>query len=164
MNRVIEKEPPQAGRAAALYPRSSPMLRIKKIDHVAICVADLDDAAARWRDAFGLAVGARELVAGQGTEAALIPIGETSVELISPRGNASLERFLAKRGPGLHHVAVEVEGLDEALALLKAMGVPLVDEVARPGARGHRGAFVHPRATGGVLVELVEPPVDVPSR
>jgi methylmalonyl-CoA/ethylmalonyl-CoA epimerase len=133
------------------------MLRIKKIDHVAVCVADLDEALARWRDVFGLAQEAREVVASQKTEAALLPVGETSVELISPRGNASLERFLEKRGPGLHHIAVEVEGIDEALALLKGLGVPLIDEVARPGARGHRVAFVHPRATGGVLVELVEP-------
>jgi methylmalonyl-CoA/ethylmalonyl-CoA epimerase len=133
------------------------MLRIKKIDHVAVCVADLDEALARWRDVLGLAPGVREVVASQKTEAALLPVGETSVELISPRGNASLERFLEKRGPGLHHIAVEVEGIDEALAILRGLGVPLIDEVARPGARGHRVAFVHPRATGGVLVELVEP-------
>jgi methylmalonyl-CoA/ethylmalonyl-CoA epimerase len=140
------------------------MLRIKKIDHVAVCVADLDEAAARWRDVLGLTAASREVVAAQRTEAMLLPIGETSVELIAPRGNASLERFLEKRGPGLHHIAVEVEGIDEALALLRALGVPLIDEVARPGARGHRVAFVHPRATGGVLVELVEPAVDVPGR
>jgi methylmalonyl-CoA/ethylmalonyl-CoA epimerase len=139
------------------------MLRIKKIDHVAICVADLDEAVARWQGALGLHSASREVVASQATEAALLPVGETSVELISPRGNASLERFLEKRGPGLHHVAVEVEGIDEALASLKTLGVPLIDEVARPGARGHKVAFVHPRATGGVLVELVEA-IDVPNR
>jgi methylmalonyl-CoA/ethylmalonyl-CoA epimerase len=136
------------------------MLRIKRVDHVAVCVADLDEALGRWREALGLVADVREVVSSQGTEAALLPVGagETSIELIAPRGNASLERFLDRRGPGLHHVAIEVEGLDEALALLRQLGVPLVDEVARPGARGHRVAFVHPRATGGVLVELVEPP------
>jgi methylmalonyl-CoA/ethylmalonyl-CoA epimerase len=141
------------------------MLRIKKIDHVAVCVADLDAALAHWKGAFGLDAAVREVVASQGTEAVLLGVGagETSIELIAPRGLASLERFLEKRGPGLHHIAVEVEGIDEALAFLKALGVPLIDEVARPGARGHRVAFVHPRATGGVLVELVEPSVDVPN-
>jgi methylmalonyl-CoA/ethylmalonyl-CoA epimerase len=141
------------------------MLRIKRIDHVAVCVADLDEALARWKGVFGLEAPVREIVASQKTEAALLPVGagETSVELIAPRGEGSLERFLEKRGPGLHHIAVEVEGIDEALAFLKALGVPLIDEVPRPGARGHRVAFVHPRATGGVLVELVEPSVDVPS-
>ena len=84
-------------------------------------------------------------------------IGDSNLELISPLGNAGLQRFLEKRGPGLHHVAIEVEGLDAALAFLKALGVPLIDETPKVGARGHRIAFVHPRATGGVLIELVEP-------
>ena len=83
-------------------------------------------------------------------------MGETSLELIAPRGNESLERFLSKRGPGLHHVAVQVEGIDAAIALLRGLGVPMIDAAPRLGARGHRVAFVHPKATGGVLVELVE--------
>ena len=83
-------------------------------------------------------------------------MGESSIELIAPRGNEGLARFLEKRGPGLHHIALEIEGIDEALALLKAMGVRLIDESPRVGARGHRVAFVHPEATGGVLIELVE--------
>ena len=93
----------------------------------------------------------------QKTEAMLLPLGETSVELISPKGNEGLARFLEKRGPGLHHIAVEVEGIEAALELLKGLGVPLIDETPRRGARGHKVAFVHPSATGGVLVELVEP-------
>jgi methylmalonyl-CoA/ethylmalonyl-CoA epimerase len=135
------------------------MLKIKKIDHVAVCVANIDEAAARWRTAFGLEARERETVASQKTEAMLLPLGdaETQVELISPRGNEGLARFLEKRGPGLHHVAIEVEGIEAALALLKGLGVPLIDEAPRAGARGHKVAFVHPRATGGVLVELVEP-------
>src|SRR5579871_4540120 len=84
-------------------------LKIKKIDHVAVCVADLDQAAERWGRAFGLQPASRELVASQQTEAMLLPVGETSVELIAPRGNEGLARFLEKRGPGLHHVAIEVE-------------------------------------------------------
>lgn len=137
------------------------MLRIKKIDHVAICVADLDEACAKYKGAFGLEPTVREIGEEHATEAALIPIGESSIELITPRGNAGLEKFLEKRGPGLHHIAIEVEGLDAALAALKALGIPLIDEVARKGARGHRVAFVHPKATGGVLVELCEPAHEV---
>ena len=136
------------------------MLRIKKIDHVAVAVADLDEALARWSSVLGLESVRREVVPSQATEAALLPVGETgetSVELITPRGNESLARFLETRGPGIHHIAIEVEGIDEALASLRALGVPLVDGVARAGARGHRVAFIHPKATGGVLVELVEP-------
>jgi len=133
------------------------MLKIKKIDHVAVCVSDIDDSAARWRTLFGLAAQGREVVESQKTEAVLLPIGETSVELISPRGNDGLARFLEKRGPGLHHIAIEVEGIESAIAFLKGSGVPMIDETPRIGARGHKVAFVHPKATGGVLVELVEP-------
>ncbi len=133
------------------------MLKIKKIDHVAVCVADIDEAAARWRAVLGLAPREREVVESQKTEAALLPVGDTSVELISPRGNEGLARFLEKRGPGLHHIAVEVEGIEQAIAALEALGVEMIDKAPRRGARGHKVAFVHPRATGGVLVELVEP-------
>jgi methylmalonyl-CoA/ethylmalonyl-CoA epimerase len=133
------------------------MLRIKKIDHVAICVKDVDDAIAKYRQVLGVEPQVREVVASQKTEAVLLPIGETSLELISPRGNEGLEKFLEKKGPGLHHIAVEVEGIEQALLTLKALGVPLIDETPRKGARGHKVAFLHPKATGGVLVELVEP-------
>lgn len=132
-------------------------MKIKRIDHVAVCVADIDEAAARWRAVLGIELSSREIVESQQTEAALLPIGETSVELISPRGNAGLERFLGKRGPGLHHIAIEIEGLEQAIALLEGLGVPMIDRAPRIGARGHKVAFVHPAATGGVLIELVEP-------
>lgn len=132
------------------------MIKIKKIDHVAIAVADIDASLAKWSEVLGLAVSKREVVASQKTEAALLPVGETSIELIQPRGNEGLAKFLEKKGPGLHHVAVEVEGIEAALAFLKSLGVPLIDETPRIGARGHKVAFVHPKATGGVLVELVE--------
>jgi methylmalonyl-CoA/ethylmalonyl-CoA epimerase len=139
----------------------SAKIKIKKVDHVAVCVADIDEAAARWEKAFGLVPREREVVESQKTEAALLPVGtsgETSVELITPRGNEALARFLEKRGPAaLHHIAIEVEGIEEALALLASLGVPLIDQTPRRGARGHKVAFVHPKATGGILVELVEP-------
>lgn len=133
------------------------MLKIKKIDHVAFCVPSLDDAAGPWKALFGVVPGAREVVESQGTEVLPLPVGDSCVELIAPHGSESLSRFLQKRGPGLHHIAFEVEGLDEAISMLKSQGVPLIDEVPRRGARGHRVVFVHPKATGGVLVELVEP-------
>jgi len=133
------------------------MIRIKKIDHIAVCVKDVDESIAKYKQVLGLEPQVRELVASQQTEAVLLPIGETSIELISPRGNDGLEKFLEKRGPGLHHIAVEVEGIEQALATLKALGIALIDETPRKGARGHKVAFLHPRATGGVLVELVEP-------
>jgi methylmalonyl-CoA/ethylmalonyl-CoA epimerase len=133
------------------------MFTIKKIDHVAVCVNDIDAAAAKYREVFGLTVTSRESVASQKTEAALLPIGDSNIELISPQGNEGLVKFLEKRGPGIHHIAVEVEGIEGALAFLKGIGVPLIDETPRAGARGHKVAFVHPKATGGVLVELVEP-------
>lgn len=133
------------------------MFKLKKISHVAVAVENVDHALEKWRAVLGLTAEHRELVASQKTEAALLPIGESAIELIEPKGNEGLSKFLEKRGPGLHHVAVEVEGIDEALAFLKAMNIPLIDQESRIGAHGHKVAFVHPKATGGVLVELVEP-------
>lgn len=133
------------------------MIKIKKIDHVAIAVPNIDQALAKYREALGLEAREREVVASQRTEAALLPVGDSNIELIEPKGNDTLAKFLEKRGPGLHHIAVEVEGIEDALAFLKAAGVPLVDETPRSGARGHKVAFLHPKATGGVLIELVEP-------
>ena len=132
-------------------------IKIKKIDHIAIAVTDIDAALAKYRELFGLVGQDREVVSSQKTEAALLPIGDSNIELISPKGNDGLQKFLDKRGPGLHHIAIEVEGIESALALLQSLGVPLIDVTPRKGARGHKVAFVHPKATGGVLVELVEP-------
>jgi methylmalonyl-CoA/ethylmalonyl-CoA epimerase len=133
------------------------MLKIKKISHVAVAVENIDESLAKFAKALGLEPASREFVASQKVEAALLPIGDASLELIAPNGNDGVKKFLEKRGPGLHHVAIEVEGLDEALVFLKSIGVQLIDESARVGAHGHKVAFVHPKATGGVLIELVEP-------
>jgi len=138
------------------------MLKVKRIDHVAIAVGDRDQAAQTLAGLFGLAAGAREHVAGQATDVAFLHPGNAAgtdddraaLEIIAPAGNASLSRFLARRGPGLHHVCFAVDDLPAALAALKAAGVRLIDETPRPGARGHDVAFVHPAATGGVLFEL----------
>jgi methylmalonyl-CoA/ethylmalonyl-CoA epimerase len=141
------------------------MIKVKRIDHVAIAVADRDDSAGRLRGIFQLAETAREHVADQKADVAFLACGDsdapgcdaTAIEIVAPAGNAGLERFLSKRGPGLHHICFEVDDIDGALADLKAAGVPLIDEVARPGARGHRVAFLNPAATGGVLFELCAP-------
>src|ERR1700690_3472845 len=103
-----------------------PGLRIKKIDHVAVCVSDIDAAAAKYREALGLEGKERETVASQKTEAILLPIGDSNIELISPRGNDGLVKFLEKKGPGLHHIANEVEGILNALAFPNTLGVPLI--------------------------------------
>jgi methylmalonyl-CoA/ethylmalonyl-CoA epimerase len=133
------------------------MIKVKRIDHVAIAVADRDASTNDLAGLFGLRPGARENVATQKTDVAFLDAGgpdAASLEVCAPAGNATLERFLAKRGPGLHHVCFEVDDLPAALASLKAAGVRLIDETPRRGARGHWVAFLHPAATGGVLFEL----------
>ncbi len=132
------------------------MFRVRRIEHIAIAVDDIDAALGKYRQVLGLEVAEREYVAAQKTEAALLPLGASNLELIAPKGNESLARFLERRGPGLHHIAVEVDDIEAALAFLKSIGVRLVDESSRTGARGYKVAFLHPSATGGVLVELVE--------
>jgi len=132
------------------------MIKVKRIAHVAMAVEDLDGTAGKIARAFGLAPEGRELVASQKVETLMLPVGDAAVELIAPRGNEGVTKFLEKRGPGLHHVALEVEDIREALASLEALGVPLVDREPRVGAHGHKVAFVHPKATGGLLIELVE--------
>jgi methylmalonyl-CoA/ethylmalonyl-CoA epimerase len=134
------------------------MIKVKRIDHVAIAVPDRDDSARRLEGLFGLAAGAREHVADQKTDVAFLESSggrdAASLELCAPAGNQSLQRFLDKRGPGLHHICFEVDDLPAALASLKSAGVRLIDEEPRKGARGHWVAFLHPAATGGVLFEL----------
>jgi methylmalonyl-CoA/ethylmalonyl-CoA epimerase len=134
------------------------MIKVKRIDHVAIAVGERDASAASLGALFGLEPGAREHVASQATDVAFLHPGghpgDTALEICSPRGNAALDRFLARRGPGLHHICFAVEDLPAALAALKAAGVRLIDETPRPGARGHQVAFLHPASTGGVLFEL----------
>jgi methylmalonyl-CoA/ethylmalonyl-CoA epimerase len=133
------------------------MIKVKRIDHVAIAVTDRDGACGALAGLFGLDAGAREHVAAQKTDVAFLhtdAAAEAALELIAPAGNDGLERFLQKRGPGLHHICFEVDDLPAALASLKAGGVRLIDDVPRPGARGHLVAFLHPASTGGVLFEL----------
>jgi methylmalonyl-CoA epimerase len=128
-----------------------------RLDHTAICVRDIDASIALIEELLGQKVAHREFVPAQRVHAAFFdfPNG-ASLELVSPQGNDGLEKFLAKRGDALHHLALRVRDLDALLARLDAKGVPLIDKVSRPGARGHKVAFLHPKAFGGTLLELVE--------
>lgn len=131
------------------------MFKITRINHVAVCVSDLDQAEDKFKK-LGLVPSGREYVESQRTEVSFFPVGESNIELIKPAGNAGLEKFLEKRGQGIHHLALEVDHLAPALELLRALGVELLDQEPRPGAHGTKVAFLHPKALGGVLVELVE--------
>jgi methylmalonyl-CoA epimerase len=129
-----------------------------RIDHVGIAVTDLDAAIALHELTYAMRLVHRETVASQGVEAVLLDVGENHVELLRPLGEETpVGRFLARRGPGLHHVAYQVDDIEAALERLRDRGVRLIDERPRVGLRGSRVAFVHPSATGAVLTELVEP-------
>jgi methylmalonyl-CoA/ethylmalonyl-CoA epimerase len=128
------------------------------IDHIGVAVADLDAAIALHVDVYGLEVAHRETVAEQGVEAVLLDVGESHVELLAPLGeDTPVGRYLAKHGPGLHHVAYRTGDIDAALDSLREAGVRLIDETPRTGIRGYKVAFLHPSASGGVLTELVQP-------
>jgi methylmalonyl-CoA/ethylmalonyl-CoA epimerase len=131
------------------------------IDHVGVAVSDLDRATELYSGTFGMPVVHREIVESQGVEAALLDIGDGHVELLRPLGpETAVGRFIAKRGDGLHHVAYRVGDIDGALAELRDAGLELIDSEARIGIRNSRVAFLHPKSTGGVLTELVEPAED----
>ena len=128
-----------------------------KIDHIGIATEHLEDGLAIWRDALGLTVQETEEVAEQRVRVAMLPIGDTRVELLEPTTPDSVVgKFLAKRGPGIHHIAVKVEDINASLAELKSKGARLIDEKPRIGAGGCLVAFVHPTSTHGVLLELVQ--------
>jgi methylmalonyl-CoA/ethylmalonyl-CoA epimerase len=130
----------------------------RRIDHIGVAVAEIEASLALWRDGFQMEVAHREVVEEQGVEAVLLDVGENHVELLAPLGeDTPLGKFLAKKGPGLHHVAYQVGDIDATLATLKEAGMELIDEQPRVGIRGSRVAFLHPRATAGVLTEIVEP-------
>lgn len=127
------------------------------VDHVGIAVEDLEAEVERYRAIFGLEPAHREVVQSQGVEEVLFRVGTSYVQLLGSLGpDTPVGRFLAKRGPGVHHVAYRVDDVAAALERLRAEGVRLVDEVPRPGSRGTTIAFVHPQDLGGVLVELVQ--------
>jgi len=129
----------------------------KRLDHIAIAVRDLDEAVRTYTETLGLRLNARETVEHMGVEAAFLECGGLLLEILAPLADDSpVGRFLEKRGPGVHHIAFEVERLDELLEKLKRKGAPLVDDTPRTGAGGKRVAFLHPKGFHGVLIELCE--------
>jgi methylmalonyl-CoA/ethylmalonyl-CoA epimerase len=128
------------------------------IDHVGVAVEDIDAALALYRDALGMPLVHRETVTEQGVDAALLDVGDGHVELLQPLGpETPVGKYLARKGPGLHHVAYRVADIDATLSALAAAGLRLIDERPRVGIRNSRVAFIHPASTGGVLTEIVQP-------
>jgi methylmalonyl-CoA/ethylmalonyl-CoA epimerase len=128
-----------------------------KIDHLGIATRDIAEAMKFWGDALGLENIHTEEVAEEKVLTAMLPIGDTRIELLEPTSEDSpISKFLEKRGGGIHHIAVEVENIEESLANLKAKGMRLIDETPKIGAGGCLIAFVHPSSTNGVLLELVQ--------
>ncbi len=134
---------------------------LDRIDHIGVATDDLDGAVALYEGSLGMPVAHRETVESQGVEAVLLDVGEGHVELLSPLGpDTPVGKYLDKRGPGLHHVAYAVADIDKTLGELKQSGIELIDSEPRQGIRDSRVAFLHPRSTGGVLTEIVEPAED----
>lgn len=128
-----------------------------KVDHIGIATPTIAEGLAVWRDALGFEPDSTEEVAEQGVKVCMLPVGDTHVELLEPlSAESAVGRFLAKRGPGIHHIAIEVRDIKASLAELKQKGARLIDETPRVGARGCLVAFVHPSSTNGVLLELVQ--------
>ena len=128
------------------------------IDHVGVAVDDIDAALALYEGTFGMPVAHRETVEEQGVEAVLLDVGACHVELLRPLGpETPVGKFLERKGPGMHHVAYRVADIDAALERLRAEGVELIDAEPRIGIRNSRVAFLHPRSSGSVLTEIVEP-------
>jgi len=132
-----------------------------RIDHVGIAVTDLDAALALYERDYEMTLVHRETVTEQGVEAVLLDVGENHVELLAALGDETpVGKFLAKKGPGLHHVAYQTADIVAELARLAASGVQLIDKTPRAGIRGSSVAFLHPKSTGGVLTEIVQPAAD----
>lgn len=143
------------GRAPQLPSKETPVTSAPRIAHVGIAVPDLEAAAAFYRDVLGLEPHPPERA--DGADILGFSFGESGIELLAPREpDGPIARFLARRGPGIHHVCYRVADLDAALDACRARGYRLVDDTPRRGAGGHRIAFVHPAATAGILIELTE--------
>ncbi len=130
---------------------------VTRIDQIAIAVEDLDAALELWERAFGITASHREVVASDGVEEAMLDVGGVWIQLLqATREDSPIAKYIDRKGPGLHHLGLGVASVSEALDHLRDQGVQLIDEAPRPGGSGHTVAFVHPRGTNGVLVELVE--------
>ena len=133
------------------------MPHVKSIHHVAVVVDDMNGPLAFWRDALGMELQEIKNVPGEGSKVAFLPAGESLLELVLPtQAESGVARYLAKRGPGMHHVCLEVDDLAAMLSQLRTNGIRLINEKPQQTGDGPRYAFIHPEATGGVLVELYE--------
>ena len=133
------------------------MPKINGIDHIAIVVDDIESALGFWRDVLGLELDHVEEVPEQQSLVAFLPVDGSEIELVEPTSDDSgVARYLKKHGPGMHHICLQVEALESTLAELKAKGVHLINETPLEGSGGKRLAFIHPKSTQGVLVELYE--------
>jgi methylmalonyl-CoA epimerase len=129
-----------------------------RVDHIGVAVEDLDAALELYERDYGMKLVHRETVIEQGVEAVLLDVGENHVELLAATGpDTPVGKFLAKKGPGMHHVAYQVEDIEATLAALKSAGLRLIDETPRIGIRNSRVAFLHPATAGGLLTEIVQP-------
>ena len=129
-----------------------------RIDHIGVAVEDIDAALALYERDYAMTLVHRETVSEQGVEAVLLDVGENHIELLAPTGpDTPVGKFLAKKGPGMHHVAYQVDDIEAVLASLKEACLRLIDETPRTGIRGTQVAFLHPKTAGGVLTELVQP-------
>jgi methylmalonyl-CoA/ethylmalonyl-CoA epimerase len=132
---------------------------VTKINHIAIVVPTLEEGTTFWADALGLPVSKIEDVPEQAVRVAFLPVGDSNIELLEPTTTDSgVARYLEKRGPGLHHICLEVDDIEAALSQLRMANIPLIDETPRVGHGGIKLAFIHPQGTGGTLVELYEVP------
>jgi len=156
----LGRRPVSAGHGGGAAP--APLAAVVSgLHHVAIVVASIEEARRTYVDVLGMTADGVEHVADQKVNVLVCRAGTQRIELVEPAApDSPVTRFLESRGGGLHHLAYRVEDLEDALAKLKAAGLRLIDEAPRPGAHGTRIAFVHPKATGGVLTELVEEPGD----
>jgi len=133
------------------------MAKVKEISHIAMVVGDIEASLAFWRDALGITLSEVKLVPSEGAKVAFLPVGDSEIELVEPlEPGLGLFRFLEKRGPGMHHVCLEVDDIEGMLHRLKEMGVRLINETPSIEANGKKYAFIHPESTQGVLVELYE--------
>jgi methylmalonyl-CoA epimerase len=129
-----------------------------RVDHIGVAVEDLDASLELYERDYGMTLVHRETIAEQGVEAALLDVGENHIELLAATGpDTPVGKFIAKKGPGMHHVAYQVNDIEAALAALKESGLRLIDETPRIGIRNSRVAFLHPKTAGGLLTEIVQP-------
>jgi methylmalonyl-CoA/ethylmalonyl-CoA epimerase len=137
------------------------MSKVKRIDHIAVVIGNIEEALSFWRDGLGIEMSHLEDVPAEKAQVAFLPIGGTEIELVRPTTNDSgLGRYLEKRGAGMHHICLEVDDISGMLERLKARGVQLINEIPEMGSGGKKYAFIHPKSAFGVMVELYELPKD----